>query len=98
MDVCLERSTDACAVACHPCNLGYPDCSPGGKRFTSGSIDAVLATLGGQTALNAAVALHEQGILEKYDVELIDRQRSSRAPLIRPVQAPNLGGYVDVPT
>ncbi|MGA9873839.1 MAG: carbamoyl-phosphate synthase large subunit [Rhodococcus sp. (in: high G+C Gram-positive bacteria)] len=34
-------------------------------------VDAVLATLGGQTALNAAVALHEQGILGKYDVELI---------------------------
>lgn len=34
-------------------------------------IDAVLATLGGQTALNTAVALHEQGILEKYNVELI---------------------------
>ncbi|MBR21623.1 MAG: carbamoyl-phosphate synthase large subunit, partial [Leifsonia sp.] len=33
--------------------------------------DAVLPTLGGQTALNAAIALHEQGILEKYDVELI---------------------------
>ena len=26
--------------------------------------DAVLATLGGQTALNCAMALHEQGILE----------------------------------
>ena len=34
-------------------------------------IDAVLATLGGQTALNTAVGLHERGILEKYDVELI---------------------------
>ncbi|MBM7461097.1 carbamoyl-phosphate synthase large subunit [Rhodococcus coprophilus] len=34
-------------------------------------IDAVLATLGGQTALNTAVALSEQGILEKYDIELI---------------------------
>ncbi|WP_018179491.1 carbamoyl-phosphate synthase large subunit [Jongsikchunia kroppenstedtii] len=34
-------------------------------------IDAVLATLGGQTALNTAVALHEQGLLEKYDIELI---------------------------
>ena len=34
-------------------------------------IDAVLATLGGQTALNTAVALSEQGILDKYDVELI---------------------------
>lgn len=33
--------------------------------------DALLATLGGQTALNAAVALHESGVLEKYGVELI---------------------------
>ncbi len=33
--------------------------------------DAILPTLGGQTALNAAMALHAQGILEKYDVELI---------------------------
>ena len=33
--------------------------------------DAVLATLGGQTALNAAIALHEKGILEKYDCPLI---------------------------
>ena len=33
--------------------------------------DAVLPTLGGQTALNAAVALHDQGVLHKYDVELI---------------------------
>src|SRR5580692_3512548 len=33
--------------------------------------DAVLPTLGGQTALNAAVALHEAGTLAKYDVELI---------------------------
>jgi carbamoyl-phosphate synthase large subunit len=33
--------------------------------------DAVLPTLGGQTALNAAVALHDQGILHKYNVELI---------------------------
>ncbi|WDH77439.1 carbamoyl-phosphate synthase large subunit [Microbacterium esteraromaticum] len=33
--------------------------------------DAILPTLGGQTALNAAMALHERGILAKYDVELI---------------------------
>ncbi|EPD83411.1 carbamoyl-phosphate synthase large chain [Microbacterium sp. oral taxon 186 str. F0373] len=33
--------------------------------------DAILPTLGGQTALNAAMALHEQGILDKYGVELI---------------------------
>ena len=33
--------------------------------------DALLATLGGQTALNTAVALHEAGVLEQYGVELI---------------------------
>ncbi|MDT7708042.1 MAG: carbamoyl-phosphate synthase large subunit, partial [Pseudonocardiales bacterium] len=33
--------------------------------------DAILATLGGQTALNTAVALHENGVLERYGVELI---------------------------
>ena len=34
-------------------------------------IDAVLATLGGQTALNAAIALDREGVLEKYGAELI---------------------------
>jgi len=34
-------------------------------------VDTLLATLGGQTALNTAVALHERGVLEKYGVELI---------------------------
>jgi len=33
--------------------------------------DALLATLGGQTALNTAIALHEAGVLEEYGVELI---------------------------
>jgi carbamoyl-phosphate synthase large subunit len=33
--------------------------------------DAVLPTVGGQTALNLAVALAERGVLEKYGVELI---------------------------
>ncbi len=33
--------------------------------------DAVLATLGGQTALNAAIGLHERGTLAKYGVKLI---------------------------
>src|SRR3954449_10488681 len=33
--------------------------------------DALLATLGGQTALNTAIALHEAGVLDKYGVELI---------------------------
>ncbi len=34
-------------------------------------IDAVLATLGGQTALNTAVALYENGALDRYGVEMI---------------------------
>src|SRR6201989_1896906 len=33
--------------------------------------DAILPTLGGQTALNTAVALHDAGVLDKYGVELI---------------------------
>ena len=33
--------------------------------------DALLPTLGGQTALNTAMALHKSGALEKYGVELI---------------------------
>jgi len=33
--------------------------------------DALLPTLGGQTALNAAMALHQNGTLKKYNVELI---------------------------
>src|SRR5215472_6335432 len=35
------------------------------QKAQGSPIDAVLATLGGQTALNTAVALHENGILEK---------------------------------
>src|SRR6266545_4127162 len=33
--------------------------------------DALLPTLGGQTALNLAVGLHDEGVLERYGVELI---------------------------
>ena len=33
--------------------------------------DALLPTVGGQTALNLAVALHEAGVLDRYSVELI---------------------------
>jgi carbamoyl-phosphate synthase large subunit len=33
--------------------------------------DVILPTMGGQTALNTAVALAENGVLEKYNVELI---------------------------
>jgi carbamoyl-phosphate synthase large subunit len=33
--------------------------------------DAILPTMGGQTALNCALALHKHGVLQKYNVELI---------------------------
>jgi carbamoyl-phosphate synthase large subunit len=33
--------------------------------------DALLPTMGGQTALNVAMALHQNGVLERYNVELI---------------------------
>src|ERR1043165_8956977 len=39
--------------------------------------DAILATLGGQTALNTAMALHERGVLERYGVELIRAKRGA---------------------
>jgi carbamoyl-phosphate synthase large subunit len=41
------------------------------KDHREGAARRVLPTLGGQTALNAAMALHERGVLEKYGVELI---------------------------
>jgi len=33
--------------------------------------DALLPTLGGQTALNLAIELHERGVLDRYQVEMI---------------------------
>jgi carbamoyl-phosphate synthase large subunit len=33
--------------------------------------DAILPTMGGQTALNVALELHDRGVLERYGVELI---------------------------
>jgi len=39
--------------------------------------DALLPTLGGQTALNLAIELHERGTLEEYDVELLGASVSS---------------------
>ena len=33
--------------------------------------DAILPTMGGQTALNTALSLNKMGVLEKYNVELI---------------------------
>ena len=39
--------------------------------------DAILPTMGGQTALNMAIELHEAGILDKYHVELIGAKASA---------------------
>ena len=36
--------------------------------------DAILPTVGGQTALNLSMELHRNGILKKYDVQLIGAQ------------------------
>ena len=41
--------------------------------------DAVLPTLGGQTALNLALALHERGILAKHGVEMLGAKPESIA-------------------
>ncbi|MCQ2125274.1 MAG: carbamoyl-phosphate synthase large subunit, partial [Fibrobacter sp.] len=41
--------------------------------------DALLPTLGGQTALNLAMELHEKGILSRYNVELIGAKAESIA-------------------
>lgn len=45
--------------------------------------DAVLPTLGGQTGLNCALALHEQGILKKFNVEMI----GAKADVIRKAES-----------
>ena len=39
--------------------------------------DALLPTMGGQTALNTSLALDDLGVLEKYNVELIGASRKS---------------------
>ena len=46
--------------------------------------DALLPTLGGQTGLNTAVALWDNGVLEKYGVEMIGRDPRRHQPSRRP--------------
>src|ERR1700720_762869 len=41
--------------------------------------DALLPTMGGQTALNTALDLVREGVLEKYEVELIAASRAAIA-------------------
>jgi carbamoyl-phosphate synthase large subunit len=48
--------------------LEYPEIE---KIIISDKIDGILATCGGQTALNLGVELHEKGILQKHNVILL---------------------------
>ena len=50
--------------------------------------DALLPTLGGQTALNLAKALHEDGTLERFGVELIGANYDAIAPRRGPRAVP----------
>ena len=59
------------ATYVEPITAAYVEKVIEAERDAGYPIDAVLATLGGQTALNTAVDLHDQGILAKYDIELI---------------------------
>jgi carbamoyl-phosphate synthase large subunit len=40
-------------------------------------IDAILPTVGGQTALNVSLELYEKGIIDKYNIELLGVNRES---------------------
>lgn len=46
------------------------------ERELGTPIDAVLPTLGGQTALNCACALHDEGVFSKYGIEMIGADRA----------------------
>ena len=52
-----------------------PDSPAGDTPADLPRIDAVLPTLGGQTALNCACALDERGIFQKYGLEMIGANR-----------------------
>ena len=50
--------------------------------------DALLPTMGGQTALNCALDLAREGVLEKYNVELIAASREAIDMAVQQVDAP----------
>ena len=56
------------------------------KVIAKESPDALLPTMGGQTALNVAVSLAKSGVLEKYNVELI----GAKLPAIEMAEDRNL--------
>jgi carbamoyl-phosphate synthase large subunit len=45
------------------------------ERERGEPVDVLLPTLGGQTALNCACALHDDGVLERFNVEMIGATR-----------------------
>ncbi len=47
------------------------------ERSRGTPVDAVLPTLGGQTALNCACALHDAGVFERFGVEMIGARRDT---------------------
>jgi carbamoyl-phosphate synthase large subunit len=51
--------------------LGVSANQPGKSSTNSSHKLVLLPTLGGQTALNTAMALHRRGTLEKYEIEMI---------------------------
>ena len=58
--------------------------------------DAILPTMGGQTALNTAMNLAESGVLKKYNVELIELKsykKSRRSRFIQISYAKNWINY-----
>ncbi|GAA1168636.1 Carbamoyl-phosphate synthase large chain [Corynebacterium glaucum] len=59
------------ATYVEPIEPGYIDMILAKEAELGRPVDAILPTLGGQTALNAAIQLDRLGILGKHDVELI---------------------------
>ena len=48
--------------------------------------DALLPTMGGQTALNVTMSLQERGALEKYNVQLIGGSTANDREVLFPIK------------
>lgn len=59
--------------------------------------DALLPTLGGQTALNVAMQLHKQGVLEKFGVEMIGARPDAIAKAEDRLQFKTAMEKIDIP-
>src|SRR5205814_7973876 len=70
---CLsDWSSDVCSSDLEPINWQMVE-----KIIALEKPDALLPTMGGQTALNCALDLARHGVLEKYGVELIGASREA---------------------